>query len=122
MGRVNPAYFLLLWESSWLFGSLTTRPVRKKKIMSDQFNAAKNSLADRASSPRPAQVWGEPLFRFVSFGDWVGHATQRFQRAGVRGKDVICLDAEGNICKIGKDFMAADAAGAFPVTVYRRRE
>lgn len=77
-----------------------------------------NVSGAQSGSPRPAQA--EPLFRFVSFGDWVGHATQKFQRAGVKGKDVVCLDSKGRVCRIGKDFMAADADGAFPVTAYRR--
>jgi hypothetical protein len=51
----------------------------------------------------------DDLGRFSSFQDWVNKARSRIDG------DAICFDAKGRRCRIGADFMRADAEGTFPV-------
>jgi hypothetical protein len=62
---------------------------------------------------------GEELFRFTSIRDWVVHARDRFKRAGVKGDEVICIDARGYVLTDGKGFIAAQQRDTYPVRVFR---
>lgn len=64
---------------------------------------------------------GCKLFQFSSFNDWVNNARWRFQEAGVRGEDVISVDAAGRICLSGKEFMRARDENQFPIIVFAAR-
>ena len=61
---------------------------------------------------------GQALFRFENFADWVNHTKSKFRNAGVGSYEVVCIDATGHICTIGKYFKDAD----YPITVYRVRD
>lgn len=61
----------------------------------------------------------EEVFSFLSFGDWCDDAKAHFAFAGLAGRDVICVDAQGRICRSGKEFMRADREKSFPVRVFR---
>lgn len=47
---------------------------------------------------------------FTSFEEWVNKAT-----SWIGGTNPLCADALGRRCRIGADFMRADAEGTFPV-------
>lgn len=61
---------------------------------------------------------GELLFEFSSHARWVAKAQSWFRHSGVPYCKTICVDAKGRICPTGKEFMRADAEGAFPIKVY----
>lgn len=65
---------------------------------------------------------GDALFEFTSFQNWVNTARRKFERAGVKGYEVICLDTKGRICERGLHFKVARDDGSFPVTVYAIRD
>lgn len=64
---------------------------------------------------------GPLLFSFSSLEDWCHRAPTVYRVLGVRSSDTIARDQLGRLVDCGGDFMAAAAAGAFPVDVYRRR-
>lgn len=45
---------------------------------------------------------GRELFRFDSFQQWVNKAQSWFMRSGVPSSQVLCVDATGRICSMGK--------------------
>lgn len=53
---------------------------------------------------------GEPDGEFRDFNCWVNHATSY-----IGGRNALCADAKGRVCRIGADFMRARDEGAFPV-------
>ena len=57
------------------------------------------------------------ICEFVSFSQWVNKASSRL--GGIRGEELICLDANGMACVIGEDFMAARDNNTFPVRCYK---
>ena len=90
--------------------------------------AANNDTRSPASDgypswPRREVILRSELFAFSSFADWVATAQRRFWAAGITtsrvSQECICIDAHGRICKVGKQFIRARDADAFPVTVYR---
>lgn len=62
------------------------------------------------------------LFRWATFQEWVNNAARDFRgyRANCRLDigDYICLDAAGNVCTKGAEFMAARDNGRFPVVCW----
>jgi hypothetical protein len=66
------------------------------------------------------------LFQWETFDQWANRAARDFR--GVRAhqtildKDYVCVDTAGNVCTIGRHFMAARDAGRFPVVCYRVAE
>lgn len=64
---------------------------------------------------------GPALFQFGSQGKWITHASTAWKNVGVRAEDTLCIDAQGRICSIGRDFRVAHEDGSFPVTVYLKR-
>lgn len=63
---------------------------------------------------------GPQLFEFESHDNWINTATIKFRYAGVRSKDVLCIDSQGRICTKGLEFNRADLEGAYPIRVYRK--
>lgn len=61
---------------------------------------------------------GPLLFQFNSFDHWCDTAARQFRSHGVRGCDVVSVDAKGRVCAIGKHFMKARDEDAFPVRVF----
>lgn len=84
----------------------------------------RGSLDYRTSWPRPATPCGlVPLWKgeFKDFGDWVSFATTRLTgTTDDMGREipVICVDALGRRCTIGRDFMRARDEGTFPVRYF----
>ena len=64
---------------------------------------------------------GEKLFEFTGFYNWCDTAKHKFQRAGVNGRDVLCIDSNGRICGWGTHFRLAQEQSAFPVSAYLMR-
>ncbi len=68
---------------------------------------------------------GPALFAFMSHDEWVNKACRWFRAAErqheIPTREMICVDAHGNICRIGRDFAVAERAGAFPITVHAYR-
>jgi len=62
---------------------------------------------------------GRELFRFASHGEWVAKASSWFVRNNVDGRDVICVDSLGRVCRVGRHFARARDEGTFPVIVYK---
>ena len=58
------------------------------------------------------------LFSFHREQDWINKAQSRYANCGVRKGMYITVDANGHVMHMGKCFMAATAAKAYPVTVY----
>lgn len=58
------------------------------------------------------------LFSFSSEQDWINKAQSRYANCGVRKGYYITLDANGHVMHMGKCFMAATKANAYPVTCY----
>lgn len=64
---------------------------------------------------------GPELFRFATYSTWIawGASWFRSRNQGLRSRDIVCIDALGRICRIGRDFARAENDGAFPVIAYR---
>lgn len=60
----------------------------------------------------------EPLFRFDNYDDWVNSASRRFRMHGVSSANTHCLDEDGRLCEIGRDFQRARDEKTFPVRVF----
>lgn len=58
------------------------------------------------------------LFRFCTFREWVNTASWRWESAGVRSGDTLCVDTQGRVCKKGAEFMRARDDKTFPIIVY----
>lgn len=58
------------------------------------------------------------LFSFHSIQDWINKGQSRYANCGVKQGHYITVDANGHIMHIGKCFLAAKEANAYPVTVY----
>ena len=61
---------------------------------------------------------GERLFTVTSYEDAVKTMDLKFLRCGVVAKDIVCIDAQGRICRRDLQFQRAHQENAFPVTVY----
>ena len=70
----------------------------------------------------PTPKLGPFLFQFATFSGWVNHAQRAWRAEGVRSDDTLCLDTDGRVCRIGRDFMTARDEGKFPVRVYLMRD
>lgn len=51
---------------------------------------------------------------------WLGGISGGGTKYKSAEKNIVCIDSVGRLCKIGADFMRADAECTFPVTVYQR--
>lgn len=58
------------------------------------------------------------LFSFSSQQDWVNRAKRLYETCGVPKGFYISVDANGHVVHMGKCFMAAEAAGSYPISVY----
>lgn len=83
------------------------------------------STADRllSESPKPDATRlsiriKRELFSFHSQQHWVNKAQSWYENCGVRQGHYITVDANGHVMHMGKCFMEATKAGAYPVTVY----
>lgn len=64
-------------------------------------------------------VGAKEICVFHSFQTWVNKgASWLGGRTKTRHDTILCLDKNGNVCKIGEDFMAARDNDLFPVTAY----
>jgi hypothetical protein len=61
----------------------------------------------------------EKLCVFHTFSSWVNHASSWIGGYSSRYEIVICIDKNGRLCHIGKQFMFARDNDLFPVTAYR---
>lgn len=63
------------------------------------------------------------LHTFETFGSWVSGAERVFapysKQMKIDSISIICIDANGSCCNIGKQWMYARDNGLFPVKVYR---
>lgn len=57
---------------------------------------------------------GDELFVIESYIRWCNKGQSWYANCGVRPTRTIAIGADGRVCFIGKDFMAAE----YPVTVY----
>ncbi len=65
----------------------------------------------QSMNPEAAEIPArEPDGEFAAFHEWVNKAT-----SWIGGTNPLCVDAQGRICRMGKDFMRARDEGAFPV-------
>lgn len=81
------------------------------------FGHLEQALREESKAPM-CIVPGPLLFEFTSFDHWADTAQIQFRQAQHSSHDTICLDAKGRTCYCGKDFMQAQAEGAFPVRVF----
>lgn len=64
------------------------------------------NVPDNIRAARPDVLW---VGWFEQFHQWVNKASTWLDQ------DSVCVDAQGRLCKIGRDFMRARDEGAFPV-------
>jgi hypothetical protein len=57
---------------------------------------------------------------FATFDQWVSQASTWLTRrdSGGQPQGVLCVDAAGRVCRLGKHFMRARDEGTFPVRWY----
>lgn len=58
------------------------------------------------------------LFSFSCEQDWINKAQSRYANCGVPKGRYITIDANGHVMHMGKCFMEATKANAYPVTCY----
>ncbi len=58
------------------------------------------------------------LFRFYSKQDWVNRGYNAYADCGVKKGMYITVDANGHVMHMGRCFMAAQDASAYPVVCY----
>lgn len=62
---------------------------------------------------------GELLFTLQNKQDWVNKCPGIIPPKKYYGEEFIFVDTNGNILKMGMDFMAAEKQKTYPVKVYR---
>ena len=62
---------------------------------------------------------GDEVFSFSDFENWCDTAKKKFEGAGLRGRNVICIDTRGRVCHSGREFMRARDDRSFPVRVFK---
>jgi len=61
----------------------------------------------------------EEIFVFADYSHWE-HRSPRWKKDhNTEGFTMICIDKEGNVCNLEKDFARAEKMGRFPITTYK---
>jgi len=96
--------------------------IEAKKNKVNQYAAYSERLGMVKQENVPNIQPGRKLFEFPSFDNWCDTAKNKYQDAGVRGEDTLCIDRLGRVCGWGKHFMRARDDNAFPVAVFLLRD
>lgn len=61
----------------------------------------------------------EKILVFSDYGHWKNRSPEWKKENGQEGYTLICIDNEGYVCNLEKDFVRAEKINRFPVIAFR---
>jgi len=61
----------------------------------------------------------EKIFVFTDYSHWNNRSSEWKKENGQEGYTLICIDNEGYVCNLQKDFARAEKMNRFPIAAFR---